>query len=88
MLLKKSEAAIKAFTDAKTHLKGDPEPSIYLGDLFVSSGKYSRALQHYEEVLKKSPDNVDLFMKAASAAEKSGDTKKALSILKQIEPRF
>lgn len=88
MLLSKPEEAIKAFTDAKTHLKGDPEPSIYLGDLFVSSGKYSKALQHYEEVLKKTPDNVDLFMKAASAAEKSGDTKKALSILKQIEPRF
>ena len=88
MLLSKNDEAIKAFTDAKSNMAGDPEPNIYLGDLYVSTGNFSKGLQQYEQVLKKVPDNVDLFMKAASASEKAGDPKKALSILKDIVSRF
>jgi len=88
MLQSRNEEAVKAFTTAKSHLGSDPEPNIYLGDLHTSLGKSSDALRYYEDAIKKAPDNVDLFLKAASAAEKAGDSKKALSILRQIESRY
>ena len=88
MLLSKTEEAIQALTKAKENMGGAPEPSIYLGDLYISLKKFAKALQCYEEVLKRAPDNVDLHLKAASASEQAGDPKKALAILKQIESRF
>ncbi len=88
MLQSKTDDAIAAFSEAAKNLNGEPEPDIYLGDLYVSLGKYSKALTQYEKVLQVTPDNIDLYLKAASASEKGGDIKKALKILKDIEPRY
>lgn len=88
MLLSKKEDAIAALVDASTLLPSEADPVRYLADLYESTGQYSKALSQYEKVLKKATNDVDLFIKTAAIARKSGDLQKALAILYSIESRF
>ncbi len=88
MQLSKKEDAIEALLDATTLLPSETDPVRYLADLYESTGQYGKALSQYEKVLKKAPNDVDLFIKTAAIAQKSGDIKKALAILYSIESRF
>ncbi len=86
--LKRTAEAIKYLTSATELLPGEIEPVMYLGDAQASVGKYDLALAMYEQVLPKAEENIDLYLKAAEAARKSGKSKKALELLKGIESRF
>ena len=87
-LLSRPNEALNAFTTAASLLPGSVEVQAALGDLYLSSKQYSRAAQAFEKVLPKANDNVDIYLKTANAMSLSGDNKKALSVLRQIEPRF
>lgn len=87
MLLSQKTEAIKAFNKAIESMPNDPDPYIYLGDLYCEMGKYEDAFALYSKILKGS-DNIDLYIKAANACEKAGDSKKALNILKPMESRY
>ncbi|MBN1760712.1 MAG: tetratricopeptide repeat protein [Chitinispirillaceae bacterium] len=86
--LKRTQEAVTALTKATELLPGEIEPVIYLGDAQASVGEYDQALAMYEQVLPKAGDNVNLYLRAAAAAEKSGKRKKAIELLKGIESRF
>jgi tetratricopeptide (TPR) repeat protein len=88
MQLSRKEEAITALVEATTLLPAEIDPVRYLGDLYEKTGQYSRALEQYDKVIKKSESDVDLYIKTASLAQKAGDTKKALSLLYSIESRF
>jgi hypothetical protein len=55
-----------------------------LGDMFFELADYKNALSSYEAVLQKSPNRFNSLYGAGRAAEKSGDTKKAMSYYKQL----
>lgn len=88
MQLSRKPDAIAALVDATTLLPSEVDPVRYLADLYESTGQYSKALSQYEKVLKKAPNEIDLFIKTAAIARKSGDLKKALAVLYSIESRF
>jgi tetratricopeptide (TPR) repeat protein len=88
MLLSRKDEAIAALNEATTLLPSEIDPVRYLGDLYNATGQYSRALGQYEKVLKKAEGDVDLYIKTATIAQRSGDTRKALSLLYSIESRF
>lgn len=86
--LNRKEEAITALVEATTLLPAEIDPVRYLGDLYEATGQYNNALEQYDKVLKKSESNVDNYIKAASLAQRSGDSKRALSLLYSIESRF
>ncbi|MBN1577404.1 MAG: tetratricopeptide repeat protein [Chitinispirillaceae bacterium] len=88
VLLKRGAEAVEALSKAVALLPNEIEPVIYLGDAQFTAGKYDKALELFEQALQKTTDNIDLYIKAAQAADRSGDRKKALAILKKIEERF
>lgn len=88
MMLNRNTEAIAALTKAIELKPQETGPCVVLGDLYLGAQTYDKALVYYDKVLKKEPDNVDLYLKAAEAAQKSGDPKRALSILKEIETHF
>jgi len=55
-----------------------------LGDMFLQSGQYAEAIHAYEATLEKNPNRFNSLYGAAVAAEKSGDTQKAISYFKQL----
>ncbi|HEX2959204.1 MAG TPA: tetratricopeptide repeat protein [Chitinispirillaceae bacterium] len=88
MQLSRKDEAITALVEATTLLPSEIDPVRYLADLYESTGQYSKALSQYEKVLKKAVNDVDLFIKTAAVAQKSGDVKRALALLYSIESRF
>lgn len=88
VLQKQTKEAITSLSKAVSMLPNEIEPVIYLGDAQFTAKKYKDALALYEKALTKVSDKVDLYIRAAQAADRSGNRAKALSILKNIEGRF
>lgn len=88
MLLSKNDEAIAAFTDASNYLPNEPEPYLYLGDLYALSKKFTEALAQYEKVIEKSPENIEAYLKAAGVSQDAGDIKKAYNLLRNIESKY
>ncbi|MEO8569522.1 MAG: tetratricopeptide repeat protein [Ginsengibacter sp.] len=55
-----------------------------LGDMLMQSRQNEKALQAYEEVLKKSPNRFNSLYGAGLAAEKSGNQQRAVFYFKQL----
>lgn len=55
-----------------------------LGDMFLELGDYKNALQSFEAVLQKSPNRFNSLYSAGRAAEKSGNTPKAIIYYKRL----
>ncbi|MDO5576091.1 MAG: tetratricopeptide repeat protein, partial [Fibrobacter sp.] len=87
VLLSQKTDAIAAFNKAIEIMPDNHEPYVYLGDLYCDMKRYSDAFNLYNKILKKS-DNIDVYIKAANACEKMGDSKKAYQILKPMESRY
>gem|GEM_PF-1194259 len=86
--LKRGAEAITALSKAVELMPNEIEPVVCLGDAQFEAEKFDKALVLYEQSLQKITDNIDLYLKAAKSAEKTGDRKKGLAILKKIEGRF
>lgn len=88
ILMNRTADAVGALTKAVAALPNEIEPVLFLGDAYLAAKQYQEALALFESALQKTGENIDLYLKAAFAADKSGDSQKALSILKSVEQRF
>lgn len=88
MLLSKNEEALSSFNEASRYLPDEPEPDVYLGDLYFKMKRYSEASAHYLKVIEMAPDNVEAYLKAAKSNEMAGDSRNAYELLKKIAPKF
>lgn len=86
--LKNKEGAINAFLKA---IKLDPKnylACIALADLYSSINSYANAAKYYENAIQLSKENVDLYVNAARALQKSGNSDGAYELLRKIESRY
>jgi len=88
ILMNRAADAVGALTKAVAALPNEIEPVLLLGDAHLAAKQYKEALALFENAIQKAGDNIDLYLKAAFAADKSGDPQKALSILKSVEQKF
>lgn len=55
-----------------------------LGDMLLQANQHTEALRAYEAVLRKSPNRFNSLYNAGIAADRSGDTQKAVAYFKQL----
>lgn len=78
-------AALEDLTEKHPVTPGEVLPAReLLGDMFFDLGDYDNALLAYEAVLQKSPNRFNSLFGCGRAAEKSGNTQKALVYYKQL----
>src|SRR5690606_3901336 len=82
-----------AMHDAQRHLAtvselapDDPRPSRLRGLIYKDYEKYTRAVEEYEETLRRQPDQKDVLFELAFCLAKLRQLDRALALLRDCEP--
>ena len=73
-----NQKAIQYYSDMAKVSPGDTDIQFALGSLYESTSAYDQAREHFSNVLKRDPQNIDALLELARVDIKRGDASKAL----------
>ena len=73
-----NQKAIQYYSDMAKVSPGDTDIQFALGSLYETTSAYDQAREHFSNVLKRDPQNIDALLELARVDIKRGDASKAL----------
>ncbi len=86
--LGKASDALMPLNQAGVLMPSSPAPQVELGNIYYDRKNYAKAAGHYAQACKHSPEDLELFLRAAEAFERAQNLSAALRQLQQIEPKY
>ena len=72
-----NQKAIQYYSDMAKVSPGDTDIQFALGSLYETTSAYDQAREHFSNVLKRDPQNIDALLELARVDIKRGDASKA-----------
>ena len=83
--LRHTDAALKLFDEVTSFDKDFPGLALERGLLFEQTGQSDRAIEMYNDALRKAPDDLDLQFRVASTQVTAGHAKQAIPLLRELQ---